>query len=130
MTIFLVYETSNHVLYCVWSADQRESIEKGDALLLVVLVALDEHREVGDPLQNRMHTCIKNCYMPSYNDDISVMAVNAPTRKHNTPRGAALPGERTTARTAVFTGMCINLPCQKNTREVNRVGSELATRVW
>ena len=33
--------------------------------------------------------------------------------KHNTPRGLALPGERTAARTAVFTGMCINLPCQK-----------------
>ena len=29
--------------------------------------------------------------------------MNAPTRRHNTTRGAALPGERTAARTAVFT---------------------------
>ena len=39
--------------------------------------------------------------------------VNGPTRKHDTPKGAALLGERTTARTAAFTDMCINLPCQK-----------------
>ena len=53
--------------------------------------------------------------------------VNAPARKHNTPRGAALPGERTTARAAVFTGMCINTPCQKKKREMARAGFELAT---
>ena len=54
---------------------------------------------------------------------------NALTRKHNTPRGAALPGERTTAWTAfhVFTGMCINIPCHKNKREVARARFELAT---
>ena len=34
--------------------------------------------------------------------------------------GLAGPGERTTARTAVFTGMSINLPCQKKKREVTR----------
>ena len=43
----------------------------------------------------------------------------------NTPRGAALPRERTTARTAEFTGMCIDLPCQKKKREVTRAGFEL-----
>ena len=48
------------------------------------------------------------------------------TRKHNTARNAALPGERTTVRTAVLTGMCINLPCQKKKREVTRAGFELA----
>ena len=32
---------------------------------------------------------------------------NASTRKHNIPRGAALPDARTTARTAVFTVMSI-----------------------
>ena len=44
----------------------------------------------------------------------------APTHKHNTPRGAALSGERTTARTAVFNGMCIDLPRQKKKREMTR----------
>ena len=49
-----------------------------------------------------------------------VKKVNAPTREHNTPRGAALPGERTAARLAVFTGMYTNLPCQEKKREVAR----------
>ena len=71
-------------------------------------------------------------YVPSsfYSKTLKLDApkkVNAPTRKHNTPRGAALPGERTTARTAVFTGMCMDLLCQKKKREVTRAGSELAT---
>ena len=56
-----------------------------------------------------------------------VKKVNARTRKHNTARGATLLGERTTAQTAVFTGMRIYLPCQKEKREVTRAGFELAT---
>ena len=41
---------------------------------------------------------------------------------NNNPRGAALPGERTTARTAVFTGMCINLLCQYSADIYESVG--------
>ena len=46
--------------------------------------------------------------------------VSAPSRKHSTPRGAALLGERKTTRTAVFTGMSIYVPYQKRKREVAR----------
>ena len=56
-----------------------------------------------------------------------IMRVNAPARKHNTPRGVALPGVRTIAPTAEFTGMCISLLCQMKKREAVRAGFELAT---
>ena len=37
-----------------------------------------------------------------YENQMSVLKKERTARKHNTTRGAALPGERTTARTAVY----------------------------
>ena len=52
-----------------------------------------------------------------------------PQAKH--ARRSSLLGKRTDPRMVVFTGMCINLPCQKKKREVTRAAFEFATlRVW
>ena len=74
-----------------------------------------------------MNLNTKNCTVRSIILCPIHTAIFAVKHMHNTSRRATVPGERTTARTAVFTGMCIDLPCPKKKRKVTWAGFELAT---